>query len=208
MHQERVLHVLRQALQEAERLVEDHWHCNLGELLEGQTTRRSCDRKHHWLLSFYMPSLMLFLNHLSQGFMLLGVIPATQEQPHISQLLHSTPPVTFVWKQTVITVNSAEIWGFLLCLTWPVVMQKCMYRYFLLKRKCFATTASRTAPKTSGFCQTADLNWCVQPSQYLATVFRGTLESTQLHMQSHAVPPQEPRSLEYSTEVMFVLHKC
>lgn len=35
MHEERVLHVLRQTLQEAERLVEDHRHCNLGELLEG-----------------------------------------------------------------------------------------------------------------------------------------------------------------------------
>lgn len=29
-----VLHVLCEALQEAERLVENHWHCNLGELLK------------------------------------------------------------------------------------------------------------------------------------------------------------------------------
>lgn len=29
-------------------------------------------------------------------------------------------------------------------------MQKCMYRYFLLKKECFAN-ASRTAPETSGF---------------------------------------------------------
>ncbi len=29
-----VLHVLCETLQEAERLVENHWHCNLGELLE------------------------------------------------------------------------------------------------------------------------------------------------------------------------------
>lgn len=28
-----VLHVLRQTLQEAEWLVENHWHCNFGELL-------------------------------------------------------------------------------------------------------------------------------------------------------------------------------
>ncbi len=28
-----VLHVLCETLQEAERLVENHWHCNLGELL-------------------------------------------------------------------------------------------------------------------------------------------------------------------------------
>lgn len=64
MHQEGVLHVLRQTLQEAERLVEDHRHCNLGELLEGQMTRTDRNR----LSLLY--SLVLFFNHLSQGLYL------------------------------------------------------------------------------------------------------------------------------------------
>lgn len=38
MQEECVLHVLRQALQEAERLIEDHRHRDLGELLKRHTT--------------------------------------------------------------------------------------------------------------------------------------------------------------------------
>lgn len=34
MDEVRVLHVFCQTLQEAERLIENHWHCNLGELLK------------------------------------------------------------------------------------------------------------------------------------------------------------------------------
>lgn len=50
MHEERVFHVLGQTLQEAERLVEDHRHCNLGELLERRTTDRVTRLTHFYIL--------------------------------------------------------------------------------------------------------------------------------------------------------------
>ena len=34
MDEIRMLHVLSETLQEAKRLVENHWHCNLGEFLK------------------------------------------------------------------------------------------------------------------------------------------------------------------------------